>query len=61
MTGASLATGKLPPGFTLEDGVIAGTPIEAGAWSVAVQFNGVICAGERHPPQLVEVTIVTAR
>ncbi len=58
MTGARLSTGKLPPGLTLEDGKIAGTPIEAGTWAVAVEFDGVVCAGNKRPSQTVEVTIV---
>jgi hypothetical protein len=58
MTGARLATGKLPPGLTLEEGKISGTPVEAGSFSFAIEFTGVSCAGDKRGSQTVEVTIV---
>jgi hypothetical protein len=60
MTGAKLDGGELPTGFTIEDGAIAGTPKEAGSWTVKVKFSGVTCAGKAHDPQVVEVTIIAA-
>lgn len=58
MTGARLASGKLPPGLSLEEGKISGRPIEAGTWAVAIEFDGVVCAGAKRPAQTIEVTIV---
>jgi hypothetical protein len=60
MTGARIETGELPPGFTIEDGAIAGVPKQAGTWSVKVKFSGVTCAGQAHDPQLVDVMITAA-
>jgi len=57
MTGAKVATGKLPPGLTLEEGKISGTPVEAGAFPFVIEFDGVICAGNKQTAQRVEITI----
>lgn len=57
MTGAKVERGDLPPGFTIEDGAIAGTPKAAGSWTATVKFSGVICAGATKDPQTVDVTI----
>jgi hypothetical protein len=56
MTGAK-ATGELPEGFTLEEGVVAGTPKAPGSWTIEVKFNGVTCAGKQSEPILVKVMI----
>jgi hypothetical protein len=61
MTGAKVADGTLPPNFTIEDGAISGTPIEAGTWTVRVKFSGVTCAGSSHEPQTVDVTITAVK
>jgi hypothetical protein len=58
MTGAKIASGELPDGFTIEDGAISGTPKRAGTWTVTVEFNGVTCAGVTKDPQRVDVTLV---
>ncbi|HEU0032730.1 MAG TPA: hypothetical protein VFQ53_18995 [Kofleriaceae bacterium] len=58
MTGAKLDSGELPPGFTIEDGAIAGTADKPGSWTVRVKFSGVTCAGEPRDPQLVDLTLV---
>lgn len=59
MTGSRIASGKLPPGMTLEEGKISGIAVEAGSFAVAIEFDGVVCAGTKRPAQTVEVTIVT--
>jgi hypothetical protein len=59
MTGAKLATGKLPPGLTLEEGKISGTPVEAGTFPVVIEFDGVVCGGTKQTNQRVEITIVS--
>lgn len=58
MTGARVANGKLPANVTLEEGKISGTPVDAGTFVVGIEFTGVVCAGAKQPPQLVDVTIV---
>lgn len=57
MTGARVTTGELPPGLTLEDGVIGGTPKHAGSYRATIEFSDVTCAGKPHPGQVVDVQI----
>jgi hypothetical protein len=57
MTGAKIAGGELPDGFTIEDGAISGTPKQAGTFTVTVEFVGVTCAGVTREAQRVDVTI----
>jgi hypothetical protein len=56
MTGARV-DGELPAGFTIEDGAISGTASAPGTWTLKIKFSGVICAGQAHDPQLVDVSI----
>ncbi|MEO8705570.1 MAG: hypothetical protein ABI867_36405 [Kofleriaceae bacterium] len=58
MTGARFE-GEVP-GFVIEDGVISGTPKHAGSWTLHVKFSGVLCAGQAHDPQVVDVTITAS-
>jgi hypothetical protein len=60
MTAARVDTGELPPGLTIEDGTIAGTPKQAGSWTMSVRFAGITCGGKSIEPQLVGVTIAVA-
>jgi hypothetical protein len=57
ITGARVDTGELPPGITLEDGTITGTPTKPGAFTAKLALTGVTCAGKAHDDQHVDVTI----
>lgn len=57
MTGARVSAGELPPGLTLEDGVIGGVPKRAGSFSATIEFLEVTCAGKPHPGLVVDVQI----
>ena len=54
---ARVASGELPPGLTLEDGVIAGVPKQAGAYRATIDLGTVTCAGKPVDGQVVEVAI----
>jgi len=60
ITGARVEAGKLPPGLSIEDGAIAGVPINAGEWGVTVKFSGATCAGKTYDAITVDVRIVVA-
>jgi hypothetical protein len=55
--GAHVASGELPPGLTLEDGVIGGMPKTAGTFKATIAFSGVTCATSSYPDQTVDVLI----
>lgn len=55
--GAQVASGELPPGLTLEDGVIGGVPKTAGTFKATIAFTGVTCATTPYPDQTVDVLI----
>ncbi len=55
--GARVAGGELPPGLTLEDGVIGGVPKAAGTFKATIAFSGVTCATTSYPDQTVDVLI----
>jgi len=57
MGGARVTTGELPPGLTLEDGVIGGVPSKAGTYSFHIEFSSVMCAGKSYEGQAVDVQI----
>jgi hypothetical protein len=57
MTGAHVASGELPPGLTLEDGVIGGVPKQKGTFKATVEFSDVTCAGKAAPGQTVDIVI----
>lgn len=57
MSGARVASGELPPGLTLEDGVIGGVPKTAGTYQAHVELSGVVCAGKPYEGQGVDVAI----
>lgn len=60
ITGARVASGKLPPGFAIEDGAIGGIPVEAGSWTLTVKFAGASCGGKPYDDLTVDVTIAVA-
>jgi hypothetical protein len=45
-TGAQIETGALPPGLSLDDGAIVGTPKTAGDYRATIVFHGVACGGK---------------
>jgi len=57
MGGARVASGELPPGLTLEDGVIGGVPNKAGAYNAHIELSNVICAGKAYEGQGADVQI----
>jgi hypothetical protein len=57
ISGANLGSGELPPGLTLEDGVIAGVPTKAGFYKARIELNGVMCAGKSYDAQTVDIGI----
>jgi hypothetical protein len=57
MGGARVASGELPPGLTLEDGVIGGVPKAAGTFKATITFTGVTCATTPYPDQNVDILI----
>jgi len=57
MGGARVTSGELPPGLTLEDGVIGGMPTQAGTYRFHIEFSSVMCAGKPYEGQAVDVQI----
>jgi hypothetical protein len=57
MTGTHVASGELPPGLTLEDGVIGGVPTKAGSYQARLELLGVMCAGKSYDGQAVDIEI----
>jgi hypothetical protein len=57
MTGARVADGELPPGLTLEDGVVGGVPTKAGFYKARIELSGVMCAGKSYDVQSVDIGI----
>jgi hypothetical protein len=55
--GVSVASGELPPGLTLEDGVIGGVPTKAGDYQARIELRGVMCAGKSYETQTVDIGI----
>ncbi|MBV8756612.1 MAG: putative Ig domain-containing protein, partial [Deltaproteobacteria bacterium] len=45
-TGAHVVSGELPPGVSIEDGVLTGKPTKAGSYTARIAFSGVTCAGK---------------
>jgi hypothetical protein len=56
-TGARVASGELPPGLTLEDGVIGGVPTKTGSYQARIELSGVMCAGKAYDTQIVDIGI----
>ena len=57
-SGAHVADGELPPGLTIEDGMIGGVPTSAGMYRATIELTNVTCAGKPYPAQTVDVQIV---
>lgn len=57
MSGARVVDGELPPGLTLEDGVIGGVPKTAGTFKATIELGEVTCAGKPYPGQTASVLI----
>lgn len=57
MSGASVVSGELPPGLTLEDGVIGGVPTAPGTFNATIELGNVACAGKPYPGQTIDVLI----
>lgn len=57
MSGAQVTSGELPPGLTLEDGVIGGVPTTAGTYRATIELGNVTCAGKPYPGQTVDISI----
>lgn len=57
MRGAHVTSGELPPGLTIEDGVIGGIPTHAGTYRFHVELSGVTCAGTSYDDQGIDVQI----
>jgi hypothetical protein len=57
MSRASVAKGELPPGLTLEDGVIAGVPTRPGTFKATIELVNLTCAGKPYPGQTIDVLI----
>lgn len=57
ITGARVASGELPPGVSIEDGALTGTPTKAGAYHAQIVFSGVMCAGKDLADQTIDVAI----
>src|SRR5678816_3962389 len=57
MGGAKVASGELPPGLTLEDGVIGGVPTKAGSYQAHIALSNVLCAGKPYQDQGADVHI----
>lgn len=58
MTGARMTAGQLPPGLTIEDGVIGGVPNKTGTYQATIELSDVMCAGKPYPGQVVDVQII---
>ena len=57
MGGAHVASGELPPGLTLEDGVIGGVPNKAGSYQAHIELRDVMCAGKPYEGQGADIQI----
>ncbi|HSN28390.1 MAG TPA: putative Ig domain-containing protein [Kofleriaceae bacterium] len=57
ITGAQVASGALPPGLTLEDGSITGTPKQAGSYAAEIVLSGTTCAGKATRDHTLTITI----
>jgi hypothetical protein len=57
ITGARVETGTLPPGVTLEDGALTGTPSKPGEYAARIKITGITCAGKPYPDQSLDVKI----
>ena len=57
ITGAHVASDELPPGITIEDGALTGTPTSAGEFAAHIELTGVTCAGTPYPNQALDVRI----
>lgn len=55
--GAHIASGELPPGMTLEDGVIGGVAKQAGTYHARIELADVTCEGKPVAAQTVDVDI----
>jgi hypothetical protein len=58
ITGAHIETGELPPGVTIEDGAITGTPTKTGEFNARILVTGISCAGKSYPDEHVDVKLV---
>lgn len=58
MSGAHVSSGELPPGLTIEDGMIGGVPTAAGTYRATLELTNVTCAGKPYPAQTVSVQII---
>ena len=56
-TGASVESGELPPGVSIEDGALNGTPTKPGTYHARLAVTGVTCASKPQPDQHVDVTV----
>ena len=56
-TGVGVVSGELPPGLTLEDGVIGGVPTKPGDYQARIELRGVMCAGKSYESQTVDIGI----
>ena len=57
ITSARVTSGELPPGITIEDGALTGTPTKAGDFHAQVAFSGVTCAGKELADQTIDVAL----
>jgi len=57
ITGARVTSGELPPGVTIEDGAITGTPKTSGSYRAQITFSGVTCAGKPIADPTIDVAI----
>jgi hypothetical protein len=55
--GAHVASGELPPGLTLEDGVIGGVAKQAGTYHARIELADVTCEGKPVEARAVDVDI----
>jgi hypothetical protein len=55
--GARVVKGELPPGLTLEDGVIGGVPTQMGTYRFQIELSNITCAGKPYEGQAVDVQI----
>ena len=56
--GAQVESGALPPGLSLDDGAIVGTPKTAGEFTATIVFHGVACGGRPFADQRATVHLV---
>lgn len=57
ITGAHVTGGALPPGVTIEDGVVTGTAQKPGDYTATLTITGVTCAGKPYPDQTADVHV----